>query len=139
MNLTQLAPYIVITIPVLLLISLVVCAMLIGGLKRQIQELAYKAEDSRAVVDAIRTCVAVLEQFNPKLVEARLSEIENQKPVVVPEPSSPAVVGTSRRGQVLRLARRGETPAHIAETLGVSQGEVNLTLKLRDLFSPTVQ
>ena len=139
MNLTQLMPYIVVATPVLLLISLAVCAMLISGLKSQIQDLAFKAEDSRAVIDSIRTFVAVLEQFNPKLVEARLSEIENQKPVVVAEPSSPAFVGTSRRGQVLRLARNGETPAHIAETLGVSQGEVNLTLKLRDLFSPTVQ
>ena len=139
MNFNQLLPYIVVAIPVLLLVSLAICAMLIGGLKKQVRDLALEALENRGVVDSILNTVAVLEKFNPKLVEARLSEIENRKPVVVPEPSSPAFVGTSRRGQMLRLARSGESPAHIAETLGVSQGEVNLTLKLRDLFPPTVQ
>ncbi len=139
MNLNQLLPYIVIAIPVLLLFSFAVCTVLIGGLKRQVRDLAREVEDSRSVNESILKVVAVLDEFSPKLIEARLTEIESRKPVVVPEPSSPAFIGTSRRGQVLRLARSGETPAHIAETLGVSQGEVNLTLKLQDLFSPVVQ
>ncbi len=139
MNLNQLLPYIITAIPVLLLFSFAVCVILITGLKKQVRDLAREVEDSRSVSDSILKTVAVLEEFNPKLIEARLTEIESRKPVVVPEPSSPAFVGTSRRGQVLRLARSGETPAHIAETLGVSQGEVNLTLKLQDLFSPVVQ
>ena len=139
MNLNQLLPDIVVALPVLLLLSFAACAFLISGLKKQVRDLAHEIEGSRAATDSISKAVAVLDQFSPKLVEARLTEIENRKPVVLPEPSSPAFVGTSRRGQGLRLARSGETPAHIAETLGVSQGEVNLTLKLQDLFSPTVQ
>ena len=139
MNLNQLLPYIVVALPVLLLISFAICAVLISSLKKQVRDLAREVDDSRGATDSILKAVAVMDQYSPKLVEARLTEIENRKPVIVPEPSSPGFVGTSRRGQVLRLARSGETPVHIAETLGVSQGEVNLTLKLQDLFSPSVQ
>ena len=139
MKFDQFLPYFVVATPVLLLLSLTICAIFLSRLKKQIQEIGERSASSAEAINSVLIAVAGLEKFNPQLVEARLAEVENRKPAVVTDAASPAFIGTSRRGQVLRLSRSGETPAHIAETLGVSQGEVKLTLKLRDLFASAKQ
>lgn len=53
-----------------------------------------------------------------------------------PEPAS---VHLNRRGQVLRLYRRGESPEQIASTLSLSQGEVKLIIKVHQLSRPAVR
>ena len=41
----------------------------------------------------------------------------------------------NRRGQMLRMHRRGESVPAIASALGISQGEVKLTVRLQELSS----
>jgi len=50
------------------------------------------------------------------------------------EPSdwAPQAVNLNRRGQILRLHGKGRTPAEIATDLQISQGEVELLVKLHD-------
>jgi DNA-binding NarL/FixJ family response regulator len=44
-----------------------------------------------------------------------------------------APVNLNRRGQILRLSRKGKTVAEISQDLNVAQGEVELLLKVHDL------
>jgi len=47
--------------------------------------------------------------------------------------TSSAPVNLNRRGQILRLSRKGKSVAEIAQDLNVAQGEVELMLKVHDL------
>ena len=64
----------------------------------------------------------------------RLSEVEHRK--ASPWDCSQEQGGTinlNRRGQVLRLARRGDSITQIASTLGLSKGEVMLIVKVHEI------
>src|SRR5947209_7189358 len=138
MNFNDIVPVAVIAIALLALLGLVLNIAFFLSLKNQLRDLGYQSTDQAEALEKLNRVVSVLGSYSLESFDKRLAELETRKPVVVPEPSSPAFVGASRRGQVLRLHRSGESTAEIAETLGVSQGEVNLTLKLQDLFSQTV-
>ncbi len=137
MNFNDIAPFALLAVGLLALAGLVLNIVFFLALQKQLRELGYGSKDQAEAIDKVNRTLGVLGSYNLENFDKRLAEIESRKPVVVPEPSSPAFVGASRRGQVLRLHRNGESTAEIAETLGVSQGEVNLTLKLQDLFSQT--
>lgn len=62
--------------------------------------------------------------------EAKQTESKNQAPTWSPEAGS---FNLNRRGQILRLHRRGESVAEIASALKVSSGEVKLVLKVQEL------
>lgn len=64
-------------------------------------------------------------------IRARLTELE-QRPASNWNPDTPPI-NLNRRGQVLRLLGRGDQPSEIAGTLGISQGEVLLMLKVHQL------
>lgn len=66
----------------------------------------------------------------------RLEEVEQRKGPLADWPAAePASVNLNRRGQVLRLYRRGDSVAHIASTLGLSTGEVALIVKVQEMDS----
>lgn len=46
-----------------------------------------------------------------------------------------APINLNRRGQMMRMHRRGESVAAIASALGVSQGEVKLTVRMQEVYS----
>ncbi len=138
MNQDQLLPIVVFSLPVFAAIGLALTTWFFLSLRKQLRKMEAQAAENAEVLDRLSRVVSVLGEYNLGSLDHRLTEVENRKPITVPEPSSPAFVGASRRGQVLRLHRSGESPVNIAETLGVSQGEVALTLKLQDLFSQTV-
>jgi DNA-binding NarL/FixJ family response regulator len=50
----------------------------------------------------------------------------------VPADWTPQAVNLNRRGQILRLHGKGRTPAEIASDLQISQGEVELVVKVHD-------
>ena len=52
--------------------------------------------------------------------------------------SSEIPLNLNRRGQVIRLFRKGKTVGDIAQDLNVSQGEVELLLKVHDLNQKTL-
>jgi DNA-binding NarL/FixJ family response regulator len=52
--------------------------------------------------------------------------------------SNPALpMNLNRRGQILRLSRKGKSVAEIASDLHVAQGEVELLLKVHDFGQKT--
>jgi uncharacterized coiled-coil protein SlyX len=138
MNSIDIVPFALIAVGLLALLGLVLSIVFFLSLKNQLRELGFQMTDQADAIEKVNRVLGVLGSYSLESFDKRLAELEARKPVVVPEPTSPAFVGASRRGQVLRLHRNGESTAEIAETLGVSQGEVNLTLKLQDLFSQTV-
>ncbi len=139
MKINDLLPLAVFSIPVLALLGLAVAAVLFRLLRAQAQTIAVQVKENADALERLTRIVSVLDEFNFENFNTRITELESRKPIAIPEPTSPAFVGASRRGQVLRLHRNGESSVNIAETLGVSQGEVDLTLKLQELFSPRVQ
>ena len=72
----------------------------------------------------------VVPDLTPALeqLRARVSELEQ-----APRYSPDMPINLNRRGQVLRLLQRGDQASEIASTLGISQGEVLLMLKVHQL------
>lgn len=67
----------------------------------------------------------------------RLDEVEQRRSPLSDWPAAgPSSVNLNRRGQVMRLYRRGDTVAHIASTLGLSTGEVALIVKVQEMVPP---
>ena len=60
---------------------------------------------------------------------------DRRKPRFKSEWESGAPLNLNRRGQMLRLHRRGESIQAIASALGISQGEVKLTIRMQELSS----
>jgi hypothetical protein len=81
-------------------------------------------------------CRQKIEELSLALGELRgRVELQEQSPQArVPAwPSETSSIQLNRRGQILRLAEKGRSIAEIAGDLGVSQGEVELLLKVQDL------
>lgn len=74
---------------------------------------------------------ATEDQF--KEMQTRLEEVEQRRTPLAEWSSEPASIHLTRRGQVLRLHRRGESSDQIASALGLSQGEVKLIIKVQEL------
>jgi hypothetical protein len=76
---------------------------------------------------------AALEQHTRELeaVRAELRAAESRQPAWMPEPPAPAGLNVSKRNQALRMHRAGHTTEHIAECLGMPEGEVELLLKVQ--------
>jgi hypothetical protein len=70
-------------------------------------------------------------------LRVRLEEVEQRKqPLSDWTAAEPSSLNLNRRGQVLRLYRRGDSVAHIASTLGLSTGEVALIVKVQEMTPP---
>lgn len=66
-------------------------------------------------------------------MEGRIADLEEGRTPPAEWFSEAGPVNLNRRGQVLRLHRRGESAGQIASVLGLSQGEVKLIVKVHDL------
>jgi hypothetical protein len=66
-------------------------------------------------------------------LRARLTLVESR---LAPSDWAPQAVNLNRRGQILRLHGKGRTTAEIASDLQISQGEVELLVKVHDWPSP---
>ncbi len=66
-------------------------------------------------------------------MQLRLDEIERRRTPLADWSPESASVHLNRRGQVLRLHRRGESSVQIASALGLVQGEVKLIIRLHEL------
>ncbi len=56
------------------------------------------------------------------------------EPVFVPVAGRPGL-NIHRRVHVMRLLRKGETPSHIAATLGIPQKEVELLIRVQEIVN----
>src|SRR5581483_7121538 len=76
-----------------------------------------------------------LNEFKKELdqMQSRIEELEQPRSTRADWFQEAAPMNLNRRGQVLRLHRRGDSSVHIASTLGLSQGEVKLIIKVHEL------
>lgn len=114
---------------VLSLIVASVAALLFYSLRRQIHRL-------RSELEAEHRRSEASQEVGNRLEELQL-QIETLNERTVPPggwASIPESVHLNRRGQVLKLHRGGHPVWEIASNLGISQGEVRLTLKLQGLL-----
>lgn len=93
----------------------------IGALEREVsanREVSGKFDEIENQIEQIRT---------------QVGELEQRRSPAADWSSEPGSLNLTRRGQVLRLHRRGEPAAQIASALGLSQGEVRLIVKVHEL------
>jgi hypothetical protein len=117
-------------LPFALLYGLVLAqlgATILGALcaQRMMRAAAARAEALRA------QCEAAVEALR-KDVEAcagQLQEVRMEPPAAIPGLPGPGL-NLSKRSQVLRMSRRGDTPEQVAAALAVPLQEVDLLLKV---------
>jgi hypothetical protein len=68
----------------------------------------------------------------------RLNEAEQRASIPAPPVPARRSVNLSKRGQVIRLSRRGEPAETIAATLGLPRREVELLLKVHKAAAASV-
>ena len=107
----------------------VLCLRSYLALKKQVSELAANNSDAASVPEKLAEMREQLKSFS-----SRLDELDKRKsiPAAAPLPAPPNL---NRRGQVMRLYRSGESTSSIASAFGVSQGEVELMVKVQELLS----
>jgi DNA-binding NarL/FixJ family response regulator len=99
-------------------------AFLYFSLKVEMKLLTRRAL-TRAELDA--RCTELVAEM--ETLRARLAEAESR---TAPADWTPQAVNLNRRGQILRLHGKGRSAAEIASDLQISQGEVELLLKVHD-------
>lgn len=78
------------------------------------------------------------EEFDTRLVEiiTELETLRTRQAAAESRPAppdwAPQSLNLNRRGQILRLHGKGRSPAEIASDLQISQGEVELLVKVHD-------
>jgi hypothetical protein len=88
-------------------------------------EITAESESRSESIAALRTQIGMLQK--------RLEEVEGRKTSLWDWNPEPTSINLNRRGQVLRLFRRGDSAAQIASTLGLSKGEVMLIVKVHEM------
>ena len=128
MNFAELMPYASAGACVLAAAALLFCVYLRFLLRREIQQIRIELTPDNSISDAIDSLRRQVERL-----ETRVDELDQRRGPSfewVPEPAS---LNLNRRGQVLRLHRRGDSIPQIAATLGLSQGEVELMVKVQEM------
>lgn len=99
------------------------CVFLFVTLKKEIAETGAAYRDRIAALEtALKELGASLDQLKRDLAEAEARAEAAARPVTG--------MNLNKRGQALRMHRRGETPDQIAAALGVPVNEVELLLKV---------
>ena len=106
--------------------GMVVCIVLFLSLKQEI----HRGEARGARATWKRPWIDLSAAFEQ--IRARLEEAAQPRPVAS-QWSGAASVNLNRRGQVLRLYRRGDSPRQIATALGMRTGEVDLIVKVHQM------
>ncbi len=101
-------------------------------LKKDVRELATKAATQEQVAEN-----SALLAGRTALLEAKLEAMERNKEAQAQWVGQAESLNLNRRGQVLRLHRRGESAAEIASALRMGPGEVALMIKVYELGRQT--
>jgi DNA-binding NarL/FixJ family response regulator len=126
----------------LFLISILTCALSGLALAAFVWLFVSKSQHSRLLkrqLAATQACSDQLAELARQVEQqrSRLEALEQRPdPAVNWSPETPSV-NLNRRGQVLRLYRRGDQASEIATTLGMSEGEVKLIVKVHELARET--
>ena len=106
-----------------------VAAYFIGRLYRQVGRLQHRVDENS---QGLQSKTAAFES-EIQHVRSRLDSSHQNKTPLMSWITQPASVNLNRRGQVLRLHRRGDSISEIASGLRLSQGEVKLIVKVHEL------
>lgn len=87
-----------------------------------------QAASHRELAETVASLAAQLDEMR-----SQMAELEGPRTLLAEWFPETAAVNLNRRGQVLRLHRRGESPDDIASALSLSQGEVKLIIKVHQL------
>jgi DNA-binding NarL/FixJ family response regulator len=94
------------------------------------------SHNASAVMEAAREeCAAAVEGLRSKL-ESMAAELHesSHRPLAEPLPGEArSCMNLTRRSQALRLRRKGDSPQHIAESLGIPRQEVDLLIKVHEI------
>jgi len=111
-----------------------------GLLRKQIQgltaELGGRERRTATLSSELEAQALLVRQMSTDLEELRKRLAEHQDSVQPAAPlwaTSDMAVNLNRRGQIIRLSRKGKSISEIAQDLNVAQGEVELLLKVHDL------
>jgi len=81
-----------------------------------------------ALAEAVSAVRSALEQ-----VRAQLHDLQEQTGMLVPPAPTRSGLNLSRRGQVLQMYRRGQSPDQIAASLGLPLTEIELLIKVHQI------
>jgi hypothetical protein len=109
---------------VVLAASLIACIFLFLSLKLELRRRPGTPRGNHQMEETVDGLSAAFEQ-----IRARLEDSMPTPAVSMPWSGSPSI-NLNRRGQVLRLLRRGDNPRQIASALSMRQGEVDLIIKV---------
>jgi hypothetical protein len=110
------------------------------GLRQRVASLGARLEarekgDQRLAFE-VEAQALLVRQMSMDLEDLRRRIGEAHEPGYTVPPlwaTSDVPMNLNRRGQILRLSRKGKSVAEIAQDLNVAQGEVELLLKIHDL------
>ena len=112
---------------VVLATGLIACIVLFLSLKLELRRRSGEPGSRHRVEETVDGLSTAFEQ-----IRARLEEAMQPQAVATAWSGTPSI-NLNRRGQVLRLSRRGDTPRQIASTLGLRKGEVDLIIKVHQM------
>jgi hypothetical protein len=113
-------------------VALAVSLLSFSSLRRELRRTPKQLLPDAATEEALTELASQIGQLR-----LRLEEVEQRKgPLSDWAAAEPSSVNLNRRGQVLRLYRRGDSVAHIASALGLSTGEVALIVKVQEMTPP---
>jgi len=112
---------------VVLAAGLIACIALFLSLKLELRRRSGESGGRHQVEETVDGLSVAFEQIRKRLEEAM------QPQAATSAWSGNPSVNLNRRGQVLRLSRRGDTARQIASTLGLRKGEVDLIIKVHQM------
>jgi hypothetical protein len=105
------------------------CLYLFFTLKQEIGALEGRGrEKDTALAEAMAAVRAALDE-----VRAETRAIQEQTGMLVPPAPTASGFNLSKRGQVLQMHRRGQSPAQIAASLGLPRTEIDLLIKVHQI------
>jgi len=111
---------------VVLAAGLLACIVLFLSIKLELHRRAAGTARGTGIEETVEGLSAAFAQ-----IRERLDSPAQQTPAVAW--SANPSVNLTRRGQVLRLFRRGDSPRQIASSLGMNRGEVDLIIKVHQM------
>jgi len=113
----------------LLAAGLCLCLYLFFTLKLEMRAAETRGQARvSALAEAVSAVRSALEQ-----VRAQLHDLQEQTGMLVPPAPTRSGLNLSRRGQVLQMYRRGQSPDQIAASLGLPLTEIELLIKVHQI------
>jgi DNA-binding NarL/FixJ family response regulator len=117
---------------ILMAVGLGLCLYLFMTLKVEIRRLLPGRVEDQQRVEALESALAEA-RLTVQQLENDLREVERQTGMLVAPAPARSGLNLSKRTQVLRLHRSGESSAAIATSLGLPRGEVDLLIKVHGM------